>query len=348
MDYRAADLMLQNAKPKALAYELALGGGLSARIAADGVTKTLYWRGKKDRRVIRVRLGNYPDMTIRQAADAALKVHSSVRNGVDPNLKARRVAAGASAPVTVREAAERFMAEHLDVKVGARWRDEAKRILQVDILPSIGTYRLSDISRTDLTSVVDKKAAALKKQSRSGVAANRMVALLGRFSGFCADKGWLPTNPAVRLPKPVVEVKRKRVLSSVEIGEAWTALQDIVCGEDECRSRTANPGAVDAHRLPRVRDHGLAPSGYRPQGRLALDCCANSRVAARPARRPDGASDPCGRVRSANRRGAGRAALPNAPGGRPIPSLDISKAARRLVADWDTRAIRRTICADRS
>jgi hypothetical protein len=63
---------------------------LSARIAADGSAKTIYWRGKKDGRVIRVKLGHYPAMTVRQAADDARKVHSSVRNGVDPNLKARR------------------------------------------------------------------------------------------------------------------------------------------------------------------------------------------------------------------------------------------------------------------
>ena len=94
MDYRAADLKLRNAKPKAANYEISLGGGLSARIAADGSAKTIYWRGKNDGRVIRVKLGNYPATTVREAADRALETHVAVKNGVDPNLKARRDRAG--------------------------------------------------------------------------------------------------------------------------------------------------------------------------------------------------------------------------------------------------------------
>ena len=236
MDYRVADLKLRNAKPRATNYELALGGGLSARIAADGSAKTIYWRGKRDGRVIRVKMGNYPATTVREAADKALETHAAVKNGVGPNLKARRERAGSGAPVTVRDATERFVAEHLKVKAGARWGAEAARMLDRDVLPEIGSNRLADVTRVELVSLVDCKAAELRKagatrKNGSGVAANRLVAVLGKFFAVCVDKGWLAASPAIRLPKPVREAKRERVLTAVEIGEAWNALQDAQTDE---------------------------------------------------------------------------------------------------------------------
>ncbi len=223
----AADRLLRNAKPKEKAYELALGvGGLSAMIAADGETKTLYWRGKMGKRVIRARLGNYPDMTVSDALDAARKAHSAAQNDKDPNLEARRKREGTDAPITVREAADRYKTEHLDAKRGERWRAEAWRILEMDALPGLGHFRLADVSRTDLTSLVDKKAAAQRKAGRKGIAANRLVAVLGRFFRFCADKGWIAADPAARLPKAVEESARERVLSAAEMGVIWNALSD--------------------------------------------------------------------------------------------------------------------------
>jgi integrase len=349
MDYRAADLKLRNARPRATGYEIALGGGLSARIAADGSAKTIYWRGKKDGRVIRVKLGHYPAMTVRQAADAALKVHSSVRNGVDPNLKARREAAGAGSPVTVRDAAERFMAEHLDVKSGARWREEAKRLLTVEILPNLGNYRLADISRTDLTSLVDRKAALLGKQGHSGVTANRMVAVLAKFFGYAADKGWLPFSPAIRLPKPVVEVKRDRVLKPVELGEAWIALHSAFAGDGSMPLAYASV-------LGLLMLTGARASEITGLKRSAVDLDAGSItiVAGKTtaSRRVLPLPATARALLAATVESVGDAPdallfpMPRAQG--VIPSLDISKAARALVERlghrrWTPHDLRRTL-----
>jgi len=228
----AADRLIRNAKPHAKAYEIALGiGGLSATIAADGVAKTLYWRGKLGKRVIRVRLGNYPDKTIAEALNDAREAQSAARNGKDPNLAKRLKKDKADAPATIREAAERFKTEHLDANRGDRWRAEAWRILDVDALPEIGKYRLADVKRAQLTALVARKAASLRSRGLTGVAANRLVAVLGRFFRFCADKGWVEANPAVRLPKPVEkEPERDRVLSEGELGAVWNALANGEAG----------------------------------------------------------------------------------------------------------------------
>ena len=354
MDFRKLERTIKTAPIKPTAYDLALAGGLSARIGADGSAKTLYWRGKKDGRVIRVRLGNYPAMSVEAAAAAALLVRSSVRNGDDPNLAARRKRAGAGSPVTVREAAERFASDHLAVKVGENWRTQAERIMKYDILPVLGTYRLADVRRTDLASLVDKKAAAMRKRGGRGVGANRIVAVLGRFFGFCADKGWLDASPALRLPKPVQEVKRERTLTEREIGTMWLALanpaeaatpmQDVyarvlqllaltgcraseITGLQRCHVDLEN-GTIEIVKGKTISSKRMLPLG--PVGRTLL-------VSAIEAMGEAGAKgDSTAHV------------FPMPRTGGLLPSNDISKAARRLVADlehkpWTPHDLRRTL-----
>jgi integrase len=355
MDYRAADLKLRNAKPKATNYEIALGGGLSARIAADGSAKTIYWRGKHDGRVIRVKMGNYPATTVRDAAEKARETHAAVKNGVDPNLKARRERQGNDVPVTVRDAVERFDAEHLKVKAGDRWGAEAARMLERDILPTIGSNKLTDVTRVDLVSLVDRKAAELRKaaatrKNGSGVAANRLVAVLGKFFAVCVDKGWLAASPAIRLPKPVRETKRERVLTAVELGETWNALQDAQTDE-------SMPG-VYARVLSLLALTGCRCSEITSLRRDAVDLEASTLTVVK------------GKTAASRRAlplsAAARVLLVEACGGasdtdallftksratKQIPSEDISKACRGLVKrlghkGWTPHDLRRTVTTE--
>ena len=103
MDARSADLKLRNVKPELgrKAFDLKLGGGLSARVAANG-TKLLHWRGRNDLgKVVRVRLGYYPDLTVAEAVRKAAEVRSSIRNGVDLSARAKRANRKAEGPATV-------------------------------------------------------------------------------------------------------------------------------------------------------------------------------------------------------------------------------------------------------
>jgi integrase len=241
------------------------------------------------------------------------------------------------------------MAEHLDVKSGTRWRSEATRLLTVEILPEIGSDRLANISRTDLTSLVDRKAAQLRKKGQSGVTANRMVAVLARFFGYAADKGWLPVSPAIRLPKPVVEVKRDRVLKPVELGEAWIALQSALAGDDSM------PLAY-ARVLGLLMLTGARASEITGLRRSAVDLDAGSitivagKTAASRRVLPVGPSARA--LLAATVESVGNAPdallfpMPRARG--LIPSLDISKAARSLVerlrhTRWTPHDLRRTL-----
>jgi hypothetical protein len=231
-DERTYANALRDAKPRDKAYDLALSGGLSALVATSG-EKVFYWRGVFNGKGGRVRLGSYDAkgkndcLTLAAARAEVRKIKDTKAKGDDPRLEAKRKAAGADAASTVREAAERFKVEHLDAKRGERWRVEAWRILSKDVLGAKGLadYRLADVTTAGLSSLVARKAKALRAAGRKGVAANRLVAVLSRFFRFCEGKGWIASSPAVRLEKPAVEKPRERVLSEDELGMLWSALR---------------------------------------------------------------------------------------------------------------------------
>ena len=358
MDLRAADRTIRNAKPRDMGYDLPLGGGLSARIAADGSTKTIYWRGKVSRHVVRVKLGNYPALTMIAAHAKALDIRSMVKNGEDPTLKARRKKAGTNVPTLVREAADRFIKEHLKVRIGTGWAAEAERILNVDILPKLGAYRLDDIRRADLTSLAAEKAAGLRKVGKKGTAANRLTAVLGKFLGFCADQGWIEVNPAARLPKPVDETRRDRTLTGDEIAALWTALDAACKGAGlvppsfarvltallltGCRASeitNLRRGAFDPNAGTIEIEGGKTDASRRklPIGPMALAVLAEAMNAAPEAGTTDDAANPTD------------AMLFPAPRSKDIiGSSEISKAARTLVAklghkSWTPHDLRRSL-----
>lgn len=229
MDFKKLDLKVRNLRPEDTRYDVALGNSVVVRVAATGgksfVLKVLI--GGKQQRLA---LGSYPATGVRAAFDKAEALRSQVRDGLDPRVAERRKAQGTEAPRTVAEAAERYVSEHLRVKNSASWATEAERMLRRDVLPKLGLYPLVQLKRADLSALISKKAADLKAAKRRGTAANRLRAVLSKFCGFCEEQGWLDEGLGVRLPRPVVEKTRDRILTAKEVGGLWNALQEVRMG----------------------------------------------------------------------------------------------------------------------
>jgi integrase len=177
------------------------------------------------------------------------------------------------------------------------------------------------------------------------------VAVLGRFFGFCTDKGWLEVNPAIRLPKPVSEVKRERVLSRTELGEAWNALQEALRGEG------AMP-IVYPRVLALLAVTGCRASEITGLRRKSVDLdngtieIVAGKTAASNRILPVGPTARALLVKAIEAMGESPAPdallFPMPRAGGVIDSYDISKAARVLVADlkhrrWTPHDLRRTL-----
>lgn len=229
MDLSKADRTLRNLKSKSTAYTVALGDGISCRVAPND-TKTLELRARLHDKLQRFKLGHYPATTITTAVAKAAEIRAQLKEGMNPKVEQQRAAAG-DIPRNVKEAADRFVAEHINVMARDRWRVEATRIIDIEILPALGSYPLQQLRRTDLTALVDKKAAALRKAEKRGIMANRLAAVLGKLFTWCADKGWLSSDLGRRLPKPAKEQPRDRALTPEEAGALWNLLAECATAE---------------------------------------------------------------------------------------------------------------------
>lgn len=223
VDLNRADRTLRSLKGKGAPYSIALGNGLSCSVATNGV-RTLYLRARLHGKVQRLNLGIYPALSMKAAAEKAAEFRAVMKAGLDPRVEARRTALGDDIPRTVRDVAQRFIDGHLKAKVRARWAVEAERILRVEVIPQIGRYPLQQLQRTDLTGLVERKAAALRKAGGKGVAANRLAAVLSKLCSYGASQGWLPYELGRSLPKPVTETAKDRTLTQEEMGGLWAAL----------------------------------------------------------------------------------------------------------------------------
>lgn len=236
MDLNKTDRKLRKLKPRATSYTEALGEGILCRVSPNG-TRVLELRARLFGTVRRYLLGHYPATTISEAAARAAEYRAMLKNGIDPKIVEQR-AADEDLPKSVGEAASRFISGHLSVKTGAKWGGEVKRIFEADILPKLGGHPLRQVTRTDLTSLIDKKYAALRKNGGRGIAANRLAAVLGKFFGWCWQQGWIATDLGAKLPKPAKEQAKDRMLqctdSNNEIGAIWNAL----------REAAENPGTI--------------------------------------------------------------------------------------------------------
>ncbi len=347
MDLGKADRLVRKLRPKAKAYDQALGNSMSCRVTADG-GRVLYLRIEVRDKQVRFRLGSYPTTTIAAAHAKAMEIRSEVKNGIDPRVEARRAAQGANIPITVADAAERFVVEHVKVKNRASWAKEAERLIRVELLPQIGSYPLAQVKRADLSAVISKKMADLSAKRRTGTAANRLSAVISRFMAFCADHGWIDAQIGIRLPKPAVEQARTRTLSSEEIGQLWNALKSIREGQS-----------------------GVWPVYGRVIAMLMLTGCRCAEITGLQRRTTDLQVGAITIVKGKTKASSRTLLLPSLargiieeqlavatsegqeqllfplPKGGPIPSDEVSRAARRIVktlghAPWTPHDLRRT------
>lgn len=171
-----------------------------------------YRHGGTQRRLL---LGAFPGMTLAQARRAATDQRPALTNGRD--VAAERRSAKAATTDTVAALAEEYLKRHAATKkkdLGAA--DE--RTLRVDVLPHWADRSVRDLTRRDVTRLLDKKAGD------APIMANRILAVVRTMLNFAVDHGWIDANPAARVQKPGKEVSRDRVLSHDEVRAVWELL----------------------------------------------------------------------------------------------------------------------------
>jgi integrase len=188
--------------------------GLSLIVGSKTKSWSLTYRPPGGKRK-RIAFGRYPSVGLAMARDRAQGVFASLHSDVDP---AARRKAYRDAP-TVAVAGEEYLWLYAAKKASRRFDESA---IRKELAPALGERKLVEITRRDvqgvLRTVLDRGA---------GIMANRVLAVLRKFFGWCVEQGWIEVNPSAGISRPTVEQSRSRTLSDAELHDLWTALRHV-------------------------------------------------------------------------------------------------------------------------
>lgn len=205
---------VQKAEPPAAGYSLLRDDelkGFGVRITSKG-SKSFVLGYTAQGRERRMTLGTWPAWTVAAARDRAKELKRQVEKGLDPQDE-RQQQKEESTFADLLEEYERIRVP--DMKRGQDVMDRLNR----DALPTLGRRKLSDITRRDIITLLDKKAEKAK------ISANRTHQAINAIFNFGVKRALLTVNPAALIDPPGgKEQPRDRVLSFSEIATAWKAL----------------------------------------------------------------------------------------------------------------------------
>lgn len=196
---------------------------------------------RKDGRSRRSTIGDHGRLTPDEARSQAKTLLGSVEQGADPIDERRR----ARAVRTFREVAEDFLAQHVDRKRKGRTSAEYRRLLDGYINPAMGSKRIVELTRGDVTKVH-------ARLSNTPNQANRCVAVISAVWNWAArrDEVDFAKNPS-RGVERYRETSRERFLTSEEFARLGEALR-----------QAETTGLPWEHEAPQSK-HGAKPENRR-------------------------------------------------------------------------------------
>lgn len=202
--------------------------GLVLRVTATNMIWYLRARPAGEKNAVAIRIGPYgskPGMySLKEARRKAEDWKESIKGGNDPRTEAK--AAKARFKTDYAGTVERFLTQYVERNLARNTYLQYSGILRGGLLKLWRSRPIHKISRADVISVLDDIA-----ESGRLVQANRTLAVLRKFFGWCAEKDIIPSDgllPTDRVKPPLKkEQARKRTLSDPEIVVFWRACTDM-------------------------------------------------------------------------------------------------------------------------
>lgn len=199
---------------KRVNYHDAKTPGLILLVYPSGV-KTFFVQKKLSGRAERIRLGNYPSLTIEQARDKAAEVNGCIAKEQNPAEVRRAVKAE---PVFL-ELFERYIKEKRNRSgkpLAPRTADEYRKVLDT---------HLATIKAAKLSSITPDRIKSLASKVRSPSQANKVKALVSAVFNWAADEGiTAQANPAKRIKGKLIP-ERERFLQPSEVPQFFAAVE---------------------------------------------------------------------------------------------------------------------------
>lgn len=205
-------------KPKQVDYFDVLFPALALRVSYAG-RKTFILHGRVGGKLTRLKLGNYPALTLAEARKKADAWKNDAKSGLDPKAEEvkREAAAGANAFAAV---VERFLAANGN-RLRATTLSEYRRFLTGPDVTDWATRPIDMISRTDVAAVLDKIDGRGKASS-----SNHALSYLRVLFNWTADRDLIDRPPTDRIRARHSNGSRDRVLSADEMALVVAALDN--------------------------------------------------------------------------------------------------------------------------
>lgn len=205
------DAQIKSLKATGKRYEKVLSGGLYLDVTATGI-KVWRYRYRLHGQREKVKIGQYPAITLKAATAKHLEYAAMVANGKSPLRELEREKHKSSEARTVRELVDLY---RKDLAARCKNGDQAHAWhFDAYIIPKLGRYPLSDITPKDVLSFLDKIAMQAPASARAVHGTTR------RMFDYALGRQIMTMNPAAAIPPKVVAERksRDRALSPDEIG----------------------------------------------------------------------------------------------------------------------------------
>lgn len=156
----------------------------------------------------RMVLGRYPEMSLTDARALAHRAAQLVEEGIDPGKKQVLELFQYRESPSVADAVAIYLKwAELNKK---SWKED-QRMLERDLVSSLGEMKIQDVRRKQILALLDHKATT------APVAANRLQAVIRKLFNFCVEREIISATPLVQMKKIAKEVARERCLNRHEL-----------------------------------------------------------------------------------------------------------------------------------
>ncbi|MCZ4273379.1 tyrosine-type recombinase/integrase [Maritalea porphyrae] len=183
--------------------------GFMVRVSSVG-KKVFYLNSRIEGRSRRIKIGEYPMMSLAEARQKAQGILRDISLGEFENN-------GTGSPErsvpTLQEVIEQFIELYAKPR-NKDWKGTQSVLRKFSTLNS---RPIDQINRRDVHQVLDRIVA-----SGTPTRANRALAAVKKLMNWAVDRGYIGVSPIASLKPPTKEVPRERVLTDDEVCGCWT------------------------------------------------------------------------------------------------------------------------------
>jgi integrase len=209
-----SDNYIKNLQPESSWLEKIESSGLGLRVTPSG-NKSWFYRFTFNGKRIKMSLGKYPAISLKNARDLLFHTQKLKENGINPieHVHQEKLKQKNTVALLVMTWYESYIEKHRKQPI------QIKQQIEADIIPLLGNKELAKLHPRDITQALDSIV-----NRGSPVHANKVLSTLKQAFNYAVSRGDLISNPASSIRSRDIgglEKPRERFLTLDEVKILW-------------------------------------------------------------------------------------------------------------------------------